>query len=271
MFNKSKKYVNEKMKFSEVRKGMFFSDDSEVKKKYFYDNNKNYIIFLNQNKEIIYKIRGIEKNSIDKIKKIALVNGELNLVPNLFREDLNLQMAFIYKLAILNDPESSEKALILLENGILSRKKILKQFTYLITPIFLSMILYFLTLILYFLTFIAIFNNQGILKIIFKHKILIIFSGIGSFLSISKNIDKIEFNTSETVWSYFIFSSFKYVNSLFCSIMLILLYTSKLINIEFKAQNEELFMMILATLGSFSEGLIPNIFDKLSGKILDEK
>lgn len=259
-----RKYVDKNTKFSEVTVGMYFSDESRVEKKYFYDNDKNYIIFLNQNKEITYKIRGNEPNSLDKVKKLALVNGELNLVPNLFRKDLNLQMAYVYKLAILNDAVSAEKALNLLEDGIMSRKKILKQFTYLITPIFLS-------IIIYFLTFVGMFSTEGILNIIFEKKILIIFSGVGSFLSISKNIDKIEFNTSETVWSYFIFAFFKYINSLFCSIMLIILYKSELINIEFKVEDKELLMKVLATLGSFSEGLIPNIFDKLAGKIVDEK
>ncbi|WP_448821255.1 hypothetical protein [Cetobacterium sp.] len=118
-----KKYVDKNTKFSEVTVGMYFSDESRVEKKYFYDNVKNYIIFLNQNKEITYRIRGEEESSLNKVKKLALVNGELNLIPNLFRKDLNLQMAYIYKLAILKDSDSAEKMLELLENGITSRKK----------------------------------------------------------------------------------------------------------------------------------------------------
>ncbi len=135
---------------------------------------------------------------------------------------------------------------------------------YLITPIFLS-------IFLYLFIYILVFSENTILQMIFDNKLLIIFSGVGSFLSISKNIDKIEFNTNETVWSYFIFAFFKYINSLFCSIMLIVLYKSELINIEFKVKNNDLLEGILSVLGSFSEGLIPNIFDKLAGKITDEK
>lgn len=262
--SKENLYIDSNLKFSEVKKGMIFSDGSEVEKKYFYDNDKNYIIFLNQNKEIIYKIRGKSTNSIDKVKKIALVNGELNLITNYFRKDLNLQMAYVYKLAILNDVKSAEASLELLEKEIISRKKILKQFTYLIAPIIISFVLYCLS-------FGNLFIKNDILKILYDNKVLIIFSGIGSFLSISKNIDKIEFNSSETTRSYFIFAVFKYINSGFCSLMLIILYKSKLINIKFENVDEGLFLGILATLGSFSEGLIPNIFDKLAKKINEDK
>lgn len=262
-FPKKGREITKEFNPSQIRKNDYFSDGSIVLKKYFYDNEKGYIIFLNQNNEVKHKLKPGEVDSLDKVNKLSLIDGELTLINNLFRVDLNLQMAYVYKLAILNNINAAQETLDLLYNEVISRKKLLKKFVYLASPILLS-------ILFYIISYLGNWLNSDFFKMLLKYNSLIIFSGIGNFLSISKNIDKIEFDSRETLMSYFIFAFFKYIHSSLSSILLIILYRSNLINLEVKNVNSDLFLKILVTIGSFCESLVPNIFDKI-GNSLDKK
>lgn len=242
---------------SQLRQGMKLADGAVIKKKYYFSNEKDYVIFLNQDKEVKYKINKVVK----LIDGTALVSGELYSIINLFRKDLNLQMATIYKLLIEDDVQIATKGLETLKKEISSRKKMLKQFTYLGAPVIFSLMVY---VIFSILNLVNVSFELKILEVLCFNKKLIIFSGIGNFLSISKNLKKIEFDSSETPISYFVFAFFKFLNSSVCSVMMIILYKSNLINITFEGKEKGLFLIILAVLGGFSESLIPNIFENLA-------
>lgn len=252
--------ITSNIKTNQIKKGDFFSDGNIVKKKYFFDNDKDYIIYLNQDNQIQYKLRKPLSNEINKIAKLGFIKGQLEILFAWFRKDLNLQLANVYKLGLLGEADNAIYALEILEREIENRKKLLKKFFYLITPILISILFYLSIFIL---------EKIDYLSEYYKYRYIILFSGIGSFLSISININSIEFNTSETPIFYFCFAFFKYLHSIFSSILLILLYKSKIINIEINTSSEDMLFIILATLGGFSGKLIPNIFDKISRKLED--
>lgn len=241
--------VSSDIKMSQIKKGDKFSDGFIVKKKYFFDNEKNYVIYLSTDNEVKYRLKE-SNNSIDKISNLGVIKSQLEIIIPFFRKDLNIQLANVYKLAILDEKDSAISLLENLNKQIVSRKQLVKKFIYLGTPLLTSFLFY---VIMYFISL--------------NYSYIFLFSGIGSFLSISRQLNKIEFNTSETTIFYFGFAIFKYLYSLFSSIILILLYKSNILNIEFKSNNENFFLIILVLLGSFCESLIPNIFEKLGEKI----
>lgn len=100
-----------------------------------------------------------------------------------------------------------------------------------------------------------------------KYKEIFLFSGIGNFLSIAKNIKDIEFDSSETSISYFVFALFKYFTSLFSAILLVILYNSDIVNLKLGEASEQNAIRLLATLGGFSQNIVPNIFKKFEEKI----
>lgn len=248
------------LKPSELKKGHSFKDGSILKKKYFFDDKLHVIIYLDENDEVKYKFGPDFEDSLNSLENLAMVQGEILLLANFLKEDLNLKLAHIYKLAINNEKLNAQKEVDSLYIDILNRKKILKQFIYLATPMIVSSTLYFsLWGLLYF--------NLTSSNLITTYKEIFIFAGIGNFLSTAKNIKTIEFNTSEEIISYTIFAIFKYLTSLFSAVLLIVLYNSNIINLKIDGASREYIVRLLATLGGFSQNIVPNIFEKLEKKI----
>ncbi|WP_270466120.1 MULTISPECIES: hypothetical protein [Fusobacterium] len=235
--------------FGSYRKGDKFQDGSFLKRKYFFDNEKEYIIYLNSEDEVKYKTN-LSSNSIHKLENLPLIIGEINNLYPFLKKDLNLKLAYIYKLGLLNEIEVGNKEVKELLKIIEARKKIIKQFSYLLIPL-IGLLFSFL------------------FEIKFKRELVFTFASIGCFISISTNINDIEFNTEEMVKSYFIFALFRYIHSLFSAILLVFLYKSNIINIKLNGTSEEKFIILLATLGGFSAKLIPNIFEKYGEKYID--
>ena len=249
---------------SKMKKGHSFNDGDKLKIKYFFNDESHTVVYLNFDNQVKYKIGPNAITCLNKLKNLSLVDGELISLPILFKKDLNLKMAHIYKLALNNEQENSQNEIGILYNNIINRKRILKKFVYLSTPVFLSIFLYLIFSIANYFEE-KIFLNS--LKLITEYKSIFIFAGIGNFLSTSKNIKNIEFDTSEMKISYFIFAFFKYLTSLFSAILLVFLYNSNIVNIKIEGTSEEYVIRLLATLGGFSENIVPNIFEKFGEKI----
>lgn len=240
--------MNKEVDFGSYKKRDKFLDGSILKKKYFFDNEKEYIIYLSSENEVKYKTN--LSNNIHKMDDLALVVGEINNLSPLLKEDLNLKLAYIYKLGLLNEIEVGNKEIKKLLKIIEARKKIIKQFSYLTIPI---------------IGFIFCF----IFEFKFKDEFILTFASIGCFIAISTNIKDIEFNTEEMVKSYFIFAVFRYIHSLFSAILVVFLYRSNIINIKLEGITEDKFIILLATLGGFSAKLVPNIFEKYGEKYIN--
>lgn len=249
---------------SKIKKNHIFNDGDKLKTKYFFNDELHTIIYLNYDNQVKYKMGPNVKTCLNKLKNLSFVNGELISLPNFFKKDLNLKMAYIYKLALSNEEENAQDEIRVLYNSIINRKKLLKQFMYLFTPLILSISLYLIFSGINYFEEKEFFKS---LKLIIEYKNVFIFAGIGNFLSTSKNIKNIEFDTSETKLAYAIFAFFKYLTSLFSAILLVFLYNSDIINIKIGMDSKEYIIRLLATLGGFSENIIPNIFEKFEEKV----
>lgn len=239
--------MGSKIDFGSIKKNAKFPDGSILKKKYFFDNEKEYIIYLTSENEVKYKTN-LSSNSIHKLNDLPLLIGEVNNLFCFLKGDLNLKLAYIFKLGLLNEVEIANNEIDKMLKIIENRKKIIKQFSYLGIPL-IGCIL-------------------SIMTIFFNKDYTLTFASIGCFLSIASNIKDIEFDTDEMIKSYFIFAIFKYIYSLFSAILLIFLYRSKIINIRLENIDEENFIMLLAVLGGFSAKIIPNIFEKYGKKYI---
>ena len=113
--------------FGSYRKGDKFQDGSFLKRKYFFDNEKEYIIYLNSEDEVKYKTN-LSSNSIHKLENLPLIIGEINNLYPFLKKDLNLKLAYIYKLGLLNEIEVGNKEVKELLKIIESLKKIINQF-----------------------------------------------------------------------------------------------------------------------------------------------
>ena len=234
---------------SKYKKNNEFSDGSKVKKKYFFDDDKNYIIYLDTQNEVRYKTNS-DFDANAKIRNLPTIVAEISEIWSFFKKDLNLRLAHIYRLGLLNNFDVADEEVGKLIKIIDSRKRIIKKICYLMIPL-ISIITF---------CFYSIIFNKEIAKII-------CFSSMGCFLSVSTTLKDIEFDTEETVTSYSIFSFFKLATSIFSSILLIRLYKCNLLNKELMAVFGEGIIFILAALGGFSSKLVPDIFKKYEQKI----
>lgn len=244
--------------------GERLEDGSIIKKLYFFNYEKGFIIFLDQNKEIKYRIVNTLGYSFKiNLPLLQVIQNEILEIPNWFRKDLNSDLAFYFRECIIENDMSLENIeskkmeiqtnLENLQNKIKERKKFLKKIVYLITPIFLTCIL---------------LNSILVFDIKFLNKDLILYSFLGNFISIFKNINKIEFQSAEEFKSYIIFAALKYFQAIICSYLLVYLWESKIITIQL-GENSSSSKNVFYILGAFSENLVPNIFSKFEDKAIE--
>lgn len=237
-------------------KGYPFEKGNKVKKRYFFNLDANYVIFLDSNNDIRYRI-GSDHGCLDELVDLNSVVCDLVFIPYNCKKDLCQYLAKIYLLAFEDKIENAIKNIDLLKEMIVERKKIIKKITYISTPLLFSIVLMVLFYVLA-ATSIVDFEFYS------KYKYLVLFATIGNYISVSHNLNKIEFYTHETFGFYILFSIFKYITSIFSAILLLLLYISGVINIKLNILNETQLIAILSTIGGYAEVMIPNIFEKMS-------
>ena len=258
----SQENTENRNKPSLYKKNKKFSDGAILKKKLFFNDTLHYVIFLNQHGEVQYKAKSTESNKIGELENIGVVITELQLVPRFLKKDLNLFLAKIYDFALSGEINKTKGSSGFLLEKIQARKKILKKLIYLINPIFFTIIFY-----------LAYFGGIKNYPLVEKYKYLPLFSAIGNYISVAHRINKIEFNSHETPRFYFFFSFFKYITSLVSSLMLIIFYDSKIINIQLgttETNYTNTIVPLLSAIGGYAEVLVPNIFESISKKIQTE-
>lgn len=247
---------------SKYKKGDVLKDGIKIKQVYFFDDELHYLIFLDSDYNVKYRLGEGCNDQIETNVLLGQVASELILVPKRFRKDINLFLAKTYQMLItarIDGEANVDKNISLLFDMIAQRKKIIKKYIFLSTPIAL---LLFISVLLTMIGIHNLFLADGfsILK-------FILFLTIGNYLSISNNIKKVEFNSSETTLFYFLFAVFKYFASVGSALILIVLYNSNIININVESDNYELVLSILAAVGGYAEALVPNIFENISKTI----
>ena len=150
---------------SKYKKKDEFSDGSKIKKKYFFDNDKNYIIYLDTKNEVRYKTNS-DFDANTKIRNLPAIVAEISEIWSFFKKDLNLRLAHIYRLGLLDNFDAVDEEIIELMKIINSRKRIIKKICYLVISLISIIFSWFRFMIF----------HRELLKIIF-------FSSIGCFFS----------------------------------------------------------------------------------------
>lgn len=99
---------------SEYKKGDSVGEGSKLKKSYFFDDKLHYLIYLDFDNRVRYRVGEKVVDCLNELEKLSSVDGELLLLNRFFKSDFNLKMAYIYKLALNNEKENAKKEIDIL-------------------------------------------------------------------------------------------------------------------------------------------------------------
>lgn len=226
-----------------------------VKKKYYYDNEKGFIIFENEKDEIIYFAQ-------KQVTEISSLLGKINIIKDIVHGEKTKLWINAQKAAALNEffceHESESKKILkkcisIVEKKELARKRIIYIGTYLgITILFVCLII--------------LLNIFKIDVAIMKYLYICMFGSFGGFISLNTRLEKIEFRLYEGTWSYILVSVYKIAFSCVSSVIAYFMLESELILSVFKGSTSIAY--IIAVLAGFSESLLPNIFSGIEQDIV---
>ena len=246
----------EELRLDNVKVGGNFKGHTVIKK-YYYDNEKGFIIFKNEKDDVIFF-------SQKQVTEISRLLGRCNVMREMVHSKTMKSWIDAQKASALNEyfcehKEKSEEILIecieMAEKREVARKRKIYIGTYLgVTIIFLLLILFS--------------NKFEISKTAIKYLYICMFGAFGGFISLNTRLEKIEFRLYEGTLSYILVSIFKLSFSCVSSIIVYFLIESDLILSTFK--NSPGIIYIAATLAGFSESLLPNIFSGLEKDIISK-
>ena len=232
----------QELKMNQIKEGHVFSDGSILRKKYFFNTEEKMIIYLDENNEVRYKLGTKKENCLSKLKRLSGVVSEMISLPTFLKNDLNLRLAYIYKLSFDNMQEQAEQVLEEMNKIIIERQRTVKKMVYLFMPIIITLLLQVN----------RFFNND--------YANLLTAIGIGNVFSNIFHLKRKHFEGTEPVLSYVLYSIYKYLIAYFVTLIVMFLqYIGVLhITIDISKANVET-INIFAILG-FVFGLIsPNI------------
>lgn len=228
--------------------------EDEIAKKYFFDSSKEYIIFQNTLGEI--KHYGKEHIPQATAFLLAQCNSLMGLVRNRkMCERVNYDKAFAINEALLGNVESSEKILKESIERIKQSEVVWKKICYIGIYLLSVVLMLLLMLILPYAQPELYEKYQQYLKIA-------TFGSLGGFISLNIRLKKVEFEISETTWSYVVVSVYKMVFAIVSSLISYFLVEAELVFTAFKdvSANYIYLEYTVAALAGFSESLLPNIF-----------
>lgn len=231
------------------------ADIKGIKATKIFSNNtvEKYTVYKGKTTTVLYA--SDSRGCIDNIPDFSLIQAEVSTL--FFNRDLERILAKSIELALLNKEKEAKSILASLIEKMDAKKVNLKKISFLTIPCISTVLLIICYLIL------SKFFFEGN-KYIFLLK-LIILGGMSSYLSIATDINKIEFNTHESFTHYLLFSSFKYISSIFSVIISYFLVKSNVLNVTL-GNNITYTYYLFAFLAGFSEKFIPDIFNKIEGQ-----
>lgn len=246
-----------KMRLDNIKEGDELKGNI-IKQKYFYDNNREFIIFKNENDDVVFL-------SAKQITNISSLLGQCNLMKELthskkFKNWIDRQKAWALNEFFLDNEEKSknvlEECIETAKHKEMARKKI----------IFIGM---YLGVVVFFLLLMTILQYAYPEWKYMKYLNIIIFGAFGGFVSLNTRLEKIEFTIYERTWSYILVSIYKITFACVSSIIVYFLIESDMVLSALK--DSQGIIYIAATLAGFSESLLPNIFSGIEKDILEKK
>lgn len=249
--------MDKEKRFDNIKPGSEFKGHI-IKKVYFFDANKNYIIFENENNDVIYYA---ERQLTD----ISMLLGQCNLMREMtndekFREWINTQKACALSEFLCGNDEKSVEVLETCIKTAENREKAKKKMVYIGT---------YLTVVVSLLLFMALLSACPHQENFMRCVSVIVFGAFGGFISLNTRLEKIDFNVYEGMGSYILVSVYKLAFACISSIVVYYLIESDMILSAMKDSKGIIY--VAATLAGFSESLLPNIFSGIEKDIIDKK
>lgn len=245
-----------KKRLDKIENGVDFKGHT-IKRNYYYDNDKGFIVFENDKEEIVYFAQ-------KQVTEISPLLGKINLMKEIVHGKKIKLWINAQKAAALNEffcehkSESKKilkKCISIVEKKELARKRIIYIGTYLgITMLFACLNI--------------ILNIFKIDVAIMKYLYICMFGSFGGFISLNTRLEKIEFRLYEGTWSYILVSVYKIAFSCVSSVIAYFLLESGLILSVFKGSMSITY--VIAVLAGFSESLLPNIFSGIEQEIISD-
>lgn len=229
--------------------------DHKIKKIYFANNEKNFIILkLEDNDEVI--VFG------ETPKEIVHLLAECNYLTKNFVKNKKRKEMFEYQRAVaintylIGEEEKSKEILDKLLNKLQEKIVLSKKLSYIGVYLIIIIIMIFL----------CIFGDRVEYLIKYMKYIKIAtFGSFGGFIALNVKLNDIKFDISESTISYITVSIYKLVFAMISSIISYFFIESELILSVIKNNNTNSLYLIytIATLAGFSESLLPNMFKNI--------
>jgi hypothetical protein len=98
---------------------------------------------------------------------------------------------------------------------------------------------------------------------IIPHFFIMTYASIGGFLSVAKDIKKIQIDSSDFGWFQYFYGTVRILISMFSGLVIYVLIRSELIFPELNKQGNIFVICILGVVAGFSESFIPNLLKKI--------
>lgn len=247
----------EKMRLDNIKEGEEIKGNI-IKQKYFYDNNRQFIIFKNEKNNVVFL-------GAKPITNISSLLGQCNLMKELthskcFKNWIDRQEAWALNEFFLDNEEKSTRVLEECIETAKHKERARKKM------IFIGMYLGMVMIILLLMAILQYFCPDWEYM---KYLNIMMFGAFGGFVSLNTRLEKIEFVIHERTWSYILVSIYKMVFACVSSIIVYFLIESDMMLSALKDSHGIIY--IAATLAGFSESLLPNIFSGIEKDIVEKK
>lgn len=226
----------------------------KIDKIYFQNRDKKYIIFKSQG---VIKVKGSQfLSGIEEfISEIKFLTDDLK--EGREKEKIFHQMAIAYNAYLSEEKDRSRQILENIIINLKSKQIVHKKICYI--GVFLGFVLLMSCISLFLALFLK--NYQHLKEIFYVGA----FGSIGGFISLNLKLNKVEFDISESYWSYIFISIYKSIYSILAGIICYFLIKSNLFlgAINNSSPESRYFIYSISALAGFSETLLPNILNKL--------
>lgn len=246
-----------KQKLSGISAGKTLNGQT-VKKVYYFDEERYYVIFKNTLDEVVYF-------GSAQVSEITPYLGECNLLRDMSHGNRIKEWVDYQKASALNEffLGNNEKSIEILNQCMeVVRQKEISRKKMVYIGVYLGITILLLIIWLGMRMYIPEFEYMQYISIA-------LFGAFGGFISLNYRLEKVNFCISEGTFSYIVVSVYKMAFACISSIIFYLLIQSDIILSAVKQSDGVAY--VIATIAGFSERLLPNIFAKIENDAVEEQ
>lgn len=244
-----------------IYKGQKLRDGQIVTKVYYYDYDPEdgYVIYELDHDIVTYGSFASQKESIPALQ------GECAMIRDLAHGKktkawINSQIAIGLREFLTHNDDKCEETfkncIEIIKKKELARKK----------RIYIGVYLFAILIILIAQIWLTASSKQYAFD---KYITISLFGAIGGFIALNTKLSKINFSIYETTWSYVLVAIYKIIFSCLSSIIVYFLIQGDLVLTALKDNTSITY--VAASLGGFSETLLPNFFSGMEKDIINKE